>query len=401
MKLRKSAAIWLAAAMLMTGCSAYTGNDTASDTSAGEVTHTQGAGFSDDSTAVYPDVQLPFATEYYLDGESEQTVNACKAIYSAMLRGDAEADISPYGMTRDKIDSLVMLIVTTAPQLNNIKEDYSYTALGDGTVSSVRINYTVDSEENKAMTNELLAKAHLITAEAEGLPEHEKVRLFHDRLVLGCEYTDESPNCYTAYGCLVEGKAVCEGYSKAFLLLCELADIDCVTVLGTAGGDEISHMWNKVCLDGEWYNTDVTWDDPITTIGVDYVRYDYFNITDAELLRDHIFDDSGYIRGPEATGTVYGYFAINGLLVTDIAEAGEMLEDAVITAAGKDMPTAEIKTAGSELFDEVYNEYFEGDTPKIFEVLKSAAEQADADFATDSYSVLKNASQNTITVILR
>ena len=48
---------------------------------------------------------------------------------------------------------------------------------------------------------------------------------------------------------------VCEGYSKAFQYLCDLAGLDCISVSGTTNGP---HMWNVVTLNGKKYLVDVT-----------------------------------------------------------------------------------------------------------------------------------------------
>lgn len=64
---------------------------------------------------------------------------------------------------------------------------------------------------------------------------------------------------------------VCEGYSRAFKILCDRLDIPCVTVNGYAVnnvGEGGSHMWNAVYIDGAWYGVDVTWDDPLV-VGAD------------------------------------------------------------------------------------------------------------------------------------
>ena len=60
---------------------------------------------------------------------------------------------------------------------------------------------------------------------------------------------------------------VCEGYARAFKVLCDkLTDVSCILASGdgitNSGGSE-PHMWNYVRLDGKWYAVDVTWDDPI------------------------------------------------------------------------------------------------------------------------------------------
>lgn len=59
---------------------------------------------------------------------------------------------------------------------------------------------------------------------------------------------------------------VCEGYARAFKVLCDRLGIPCVLTEGYAKNtvDEVagSHMWNYVQIDGSWYAVDVTWNDP-------------------------------------------------------------------------------------------------------------------------------------------
>ena len=60
---------------------------------------------------------------------------------------------------------------------------------------------------------------------------------------------------------------VCEGYSRAFMVLCKEMGIPCILMSGnartSADGNSGGHMWNYVQMeDGMWYAIDVTWDDP-------------------------------------------------------------------------------------------------------------------------------------------
>ena len=60
---------------------------------------------------------------------------------------------------------------------------------------------------------------------------------------------------------------MCDGYAKAFKLLCDRFGIPCVIVAGRAvqsSGSE-AHAWNYVQMeDGNWYAVDVTWNDKET-----------------------------------------------------------------------------------------------------------------------------------------
>ena len=74
---------------------------------------------------------------------------------------------------------------------------------------------------------------------------------------------DGHETAYTAYGALVEGKAVCQGYAALFYLMCRYAGLPVVVLTGQAVGSMgyENHAWNMIQLDGKWYQVDATWDE--------------------------------------------------------------------------------------------------------------------------------------------
>lgn len=90
------------------------------------------------------------------------------------------------------------------------------------------------------------------------------VQSLHDYLVRNCAYDrsavdEEISLARTAYGALVNGKAVCQGYSLAYKLLLRRAGVPSVYV----SSDSMGHAWNMVQMENNgWYHVDVTWDDP-------------------------------------------------------------------------------------------------------------------------------------------
>ncbi|MDD6098231.1 MAG: transglutaminase domain-containing protein [Oscillospiraceae bacterium] len=92
---------------------------------------------------------------------------------------------------------------------------------------------------------------------------YEILETVHDEIALNTYYDVNSTYSSTALGALVEPGVVCEGYSKAFKLICDRLDIPCVVVFGNYDVTEnVAHMWNDVLMeDGNWYAVDVTWDD--------------------------------------------------------------------------------------------------------------------------------------------
>lgn len=66
---------------------------------------------------------------------------------------------------------------------------------------------------------------------------------------------------------------MCEGYAKAFKILCDQLEIPCVLVVGQGGtpGSAAPHMWNYVQMeDGNWYGVDATWYDKTGGAGSEY-----------------------------------------------------------------------------------------------------------------------------------
>lgn len=148
-----------------------------------------------------------------------------------------------------------------------------------------------------AQERELLQAAQSVHASLAkpGMSDYELVKAFHDYIINHTSYDSAAASqtkqtrAHDAVGALVDGKCVCEGYTEAFDLLCYLSGIDCVEVTGAGNGG--GHAWNKVKLDGSWYNIDLTWDDPVSSRPV--LRYDYFLVSDAVMKKDHSWADYG------------------------------------------------------------------------------------------------------------
>jgi len=154
-----------------------------------------------------------------------------------------------------------------------------------------------------------------------GMSDMEKEIAVHDYIILHTAYDQENylkdtlpDDSFSAYGVLFKGIAVCQGYAYAAHLLLELAGIDSQIVIGTA--NDISHGWNKVKINNEYYNLDVTWDDPVPDEQGRLI-YSYFNVTDKELLKDHVWDAS---KWPEATAVADNYYEQKGLVVHSLEE---------------------------------------------------------------------------------
>ena len=100
----------------------------------------------------------------------------------------------------------------------------------------------------------------------------EKVFYVHEWLVQNIAYdrehlSDDVQDDHNLRGALLEGIAVCDGYAKTYALTLRKLGITGVLVTSK----DIGHAWNMVELDGNWYQVDCTWDDPVD--GSDQLGY--------------------------------------------------------------------------------------------------------------------------------
>ena len=105
---------------------------------------------------------------------------------------------------------------------------------------------------------------------SESSSKYEIVCAVHDYLCEIVTYDENSAYAHSAAGVfLADRRVVCEGYAKAFQILCCRYGVSCILIVGNANG---AHMWNYVQMeDGNWYLVDVTWDDRGSSIGTTYL----------------------------------------------------------------------------------------------------------------------------------
>ena len=158
---------------------------------------------------------------------------------------------------------------------------------------------------NQAGETALSKKVVEIADKFRHLSDVDKVMAVHDYLIDHIEYSNPHIRSF-AYGALIEGKAVCQGYAQSLAMILNNQNVECHTIVAmTKGSNPVLHEWVRVKLDGKWYYIDLTWDD---TPWAEDKNYKYFLINTDMISRDH---ETGYslAGGPEVDGSKYLYYA--------------------------------------------------------------------------------------------
>lgn len=264
---------------------------------------------------------------------------------------------------------------------------YSYNS---DPVTYMEVKYAYSKEESDRMEQELGEKVNRILSKRPvGASTFELVKYFHDTIIENCVYDLNAPYCATAYGALVKGRALCQGYSQAMALLCSRAGIENCIVTGFAGEE---HMWNMVRMDSGWYHIDVTWDDPAVNGNYDSLIYDYFGLTDEEISTRTVY--AGMAPHPKANFTAENYFVYNNLYAGSFDEAAEILYRGFLNAVNSGRDKVYLRLSDGAVFDEVLRKLFE--EQEIYTIQQKASNAASRSFNYNSTVYLKNPELHTL-----
>lgn len=190
------------------------------------------------------------------------TAGVRKAILEGLIAFESEIDISAFGIDEGDIAAIYANVVNSNPELFYVTGAFGFSYDYKDMVLSIEPEYssyfTRESVEIfNAKVDEILKNVSSAASDIE------KLLVLHEYLVTHVEYdhSKKKPGAYDAYGCLVNGMAVCQGYSEGYHCLLKKMGINCKVVYSGT----LEHTWNMVKLGGKWYYIDVTYDDPDTT----------------------------------------------------------------------------------------------------------------------------------------
>jgi len=136
------------------------------------------------------------------------------------------------------------------------------------------------------------------------MTDRQKILAVHDYVVNNVRYhkpyakVNEHPSItHTAYGAIMNGSAVCDGYAQSFKVFLDKLGFENQLIFGItidADGefqDYNRHAWNLVKYKDEYLHFDTTWNDPTYS---DRVRHTYYFMDTEDIKEDHQWIEEDY-----------------------------------------------------------------------------------------------------------
>ena len=223
----------------------------------------------------------------------------------------------------DSANRIMHAVCKDQPQLFWLKESFQYeyrTWFGDREeVTSITAGFHDLSGNLEEYRSTLIRQKDALIGDLYDLPAWQQEKLVHDRLCDLISYNSDSSYNQTLYSALCGQETVCAGYAKAFQYLMTSLGVPCYYCEGTASGngnddtDWSSHAWNIICLDGAYYNVDLTWNDTrLSDLGL--ISYAQYNRADSDpaFAGTHVRDSEALFL-PACDGSSCSYESLYGI----------------------------------------------------------------------------------------
>ena len=169
----------------------------------------------------------------------------------------SSVDVSEFMITPEELSRVFSLIIKNDPYLFFVDNTLSYSFDSRGYVLSVKPNYSMEGKEVFAAWDFC---REVVRSMARGALKYEtdeaKALYLHDYICSNYSYDTTLAND-DLYSFFLTGQGSCQSYAYAYMAALRECGIESRFV----ASDSISHMWNYVNIDGEWYHVDLTWDD--------------------------------------------------------------------------------------------------------------------------------------------
>lgn len=153
--------------------------------------------------------------------------------------------------------------------------------------------YIFDKNKIREQQKALGARVDKLVRTAMKFSEWDKEKYVHDFICENIRYDKlKKPYSHEIIGPLGHGVGVCEGIAKSVKVLCDTLGVWCIIAIcgnNPEKGIKYRHTWNIVRINGQYYHLDATFDNTLgkNEDGSTSIRYDYFNLDDKNIFRDH------------------------------------------------------------------------------------------------------------------
>ena len=257
--------------------------------------------------------------QYYYAKLSSKQKEAYIAIYRGMLEFKEEINIPAIPV--DDASLVFNYILLDNPLLFYVTS-FTYIYDSNNYTDTIKPSYLC-TKNNMLQNIEVISRYLMKYDSIKSLNDIDKEFYVHDFCLANFSYDYSfGKHSHSIVGPIMNKTGVCEGISKYIKLVFDYIGIRSLIVTSRInkpiGGMVDEHAWNIVEINRNFYHLDVTFDMSITET---QNRYDYFNLTDNHIAKDHEVPSTV----PSCNSITNNYFVMKSSLLSNFTSVSEYM----------------------------------------------------------------------------
>ena len=301
-----------------------------------------------------------YEQRYYLSQMDPELQQAAALLYQTAMAFETECRL-PKGIDTKEFSQIALLLKAECPELFQLDMGkdllYSYTT-DTNEVYAVELKYTISQTDYTAFRQECDRRVAEILSGTEQMTVWEKEKHIFDMLAMDIWYSLDAQNSSNAYGALISGEAKCDGIALAMKWCLEEAGIQSLCIFGDPRDGDVGHAWNMICLDGKYYNLDLTasvrHENYHNTFMEDLIVYYNYNVADHWMEEDFIVNAAftALVEKPVCTDDSKSYYVQHGPYIAQSDDLNKSYQ-ALAKQAGETMKPVVFQLETEDDYDQI------------------------------------------------
>lgn len=235
-----------------------------------------------------------------------------KQDYDSILQAVIEhrSEIAPLtSADHDQLNRVFLSVYYDHPELFWIDGSYT-TRYNDAGIVSMKLKYVMDETERSRVQREIDQKVAPLIQQLSPLSEYEKALGVYTYIIENSYYQLYEGHTSIAR-LLLKGWGKCSDYALTTSYLLNQLGMQSLYISGEALDDGVygSHGWNIVRIDGNYYQVDTTWGDPVMDDGSQRLEYGFLCLSTQQMSEHHRADDLFVL--PDCNDSSKNYYVMN------------------------------------------------------------------------------------------
>ena len=283
--------------------------------------------------------------QYYYQKLNNEEQKAYHKLYTGFIKFQKEIVIEHINLSKAK--KIYQYILMDYPSLFYIQTSFQY--IQEDNKIKIKPSYLYNKDEVQKYNKQIEKETESVIQQVnQQMDDFNKIKMIYQYIIETVHYQNNK-NDQNMLSALIDNESVCAGYAKAYQYLLLKCGIKATYMSGVSKrntSNDNFHAWIMLCIDDDYYYSDVTWGD-VEDKNMTHCCYSCFLMNSEDMLRCYQ-PDNGYEKTMK---NEYNYYKSIDCYMEDYDR--DLLSHAIQNALKNETRIVEVKCATESVYQKL------------------------------------------------